>query len=96
MNPTAAGEWLLVHNPRSRRGTRVASEVRGLLEGMLPTGAPRPRWTTLEGLPEADVAPRRVVSLGGDGTVNAVLNWLWRNNLEIPLAIVPAGTGNNL
>ncbi|MCG3195700.1 MAG: lipid kinase YegS [bacterium] len=96
MNPSPTGEWLLVHNPRSRRGARVASEVRGFLERQPPATAPRPRWLTLEELPETGVAPERVLALGGDGTINAVLNWLWRNNLEAPLAIVPAGTGNNL
>ena len=34
--------------------------------------------------------------MGGDGTLNAAANWLIRHDIQAPLAILPAGTGNNL
>lgn len=40
--------------------------------------------------------PDRMVVVGGDGTVNAVATWLDRLRASVPLALVPAGTGNNL
>jgi diacylglycerol kinase (ATP) len=47
----------------------------------------------LEGVPEA---PERLIVLGGDGTVSAAVDWLERRSFRSPIAIVPAGTGNNL
>jgi len=42
--------------------------------------------------------PRRIVAVGGDGTVNGVAEWLFRNSSpgETSLGIIPGGTGNNL
>lgn len=36
------------------------------------------------------------MAVGGDGTVNAVASWLHERHCACPVAIVPAGTGNNL
>jgi diacylglycerol kinase (ATP) len=36
----------------------------------------------------------RVVVVGGDGTINGAVNGLLRGGVDVPLAIVPAGTGN--
>lgn len=36
-----------------------------------------------------------VVASGGDGTVNLVLNALLKNNMNIPLGIIPSGTAND-
>ena len=36
-----------------------------------------------------------VLLAGGDGTVNYMVNLLKKNNIDIPLAIIPAGTAND-
>jgi diacylglycerol kinase (ATP) len=50
----------------------------------------------LSGLECAPLPAKRVVVIGGDGTVNAALSWLHARGCERVLGIVPAGTGNNL
>jgi diacylglycerol kinase (ATP) len=88
--------WLLVHNPGSRRGRAALVSVSRILA--------RPEWAEWRGLrtvPLRDLgsvreAPERVIVLGGDGSVNAAAEWLVERGAEAPLAILPAGTGNNL
>ncbi len=40
--------------------------------------------------------PGRLIVIGGDGTLSAVSEWLIERDHDCPIAIVPAGTGNNL
>lgn len=40
--------------------------------------------------------PDRVMVVGGDGTVRLAVNWLQHQSWNKPVAIIPAGTGNNL
>ncbi len=40
----------------------------------------------------ADIKCRRILAIGGDGTFNEVLNGM---DLSVPIAFVPAGTGND-
>lgn len=37
-----------------------------------------------------------IITVGGDGTLNEVLNGYMRANLQFPLGIIPAGSGNDL
>lgn len=37
-----------------------------------------------------------VIAVGGDGTVNDVVNGLIQSNTPIPLGVIPAGSGNDL
>ena len=37
-----------------------------------------------------------IIILGGDGTIHTVCNNLLNNNLDIPIAIIPVGSGNGL
>lgn len=39
---------------------------------------------------------QRVIVAGGDGTVHHVVNWLLKNNHDVPLAVVPLGSANLL
>ena len=36
-----------------------------------------------------------IVVAGGDGTINRVVNIMMRNNIKIPLGVIPAGTSND-
>ncbi len=81
-----------VHNPSSRRGREVAERFRrraGELEVEV-------QWIEIAALASASPPAERVVAIGGDGTVNAACDWLRRTGGAGPVAIVPAGTGNNL
>lgn len=94
--------WLLIHNGGSRRGKRLIPRVLARLgTSSLPEGATvRPldvaaleRWRG----PDSREPPLdRVVIVGGDGTANAVVRWAIARELDPLIAIVPAGTGNNL
>ena len=36
-----------------------------------------------------------IVVAGGDGTVNRVVNVIMKNNINVPLGVIPAGTSND-
>ncbi len=36
-----------------------------------------------------------IVVAGGDGTINRVVNIMMKNNIDIPLGVIPAGTSND-
>lgn len=38
---------------------------------------------------------RQVIAAGGDGTINICVNAMMQNNIDLPLAIFPAGTAND-
>ncbi len=38
---------------------------------------------------------RQIIAAGGDGTINVCVNAMIRNNIDLPLAILPAGTAND-
>jgi diacylglycerol kinase (ATP) len=82
---------LVVSNAQSRRGAAVAERVRPVLEAAGGT-----RWVALADLRDDVPVAGRVVVIGGDGTVSAVVAWLHRRDTTAELAIIPAGTGNNL
>ena len=89
--------WMILFNPAARRGQRATREVRGRLGGMsLPPGVSCEYVPLVELDQASDLAPERVFVVGGDGTVNQAAQWLLRQNLQCPLALIPGGTGNNL
>lgn len=45
---------------------------------------------------ELNKAPYLLVIVGGDGTVSDVINQLYLHNINIPIAIIPTGTTNDL
>ncbi len=38
---------------------------------------------------------RQIIAAGGDGTINVCVNAMVRNNIDLPLAVLPAGTAND-
>lgn len=94
--------WLLVANPTARSGQgaeRLDGAVQalaqvGIAAELLPT---RPHGATAGAVSEA--LSRRaysgVIAMGGDGTFHEVANGLLRTGLDLPLAVLPTGTGNN-
>lgn len=49
------------------------------------------------GLPDflREAAPDGVISAGGDGTLHEVVNVLLKNELDLPIGVVPSGTAND-
>jgi diacylglycerol kinase (ATP) len=84
----------VIYNPSSRRGTHTAARVREAL-ARLDSGAAA-RWLELREVAALPLDCERVVCIGGDGTINAVASSLERSGASCPLAVIPAGTGNNL
>jgi diacylglycerol kinase (ATP) len=87
---------LLLYNPRSKNGSRALRRVRELTLRARVEGASKLESVSIDQLPTLKEAPERLVVLGGDGTVNAAAEWLLDREASSTLAIVPAGTGNNL
>ncbi|MEM7166404.1 MAG: diacylglycerol kinase family protein [Planctomycetota bacterium] len=91
---TSGDDMLVLHNPGSRSGVRVANKLRELAASMSP--APALDWVPFAELRAIERAPRRLIAVGGDGTVNYAATWLRGFAGTSELGIVPAGTGNNL
>lgn len=77
--------------PRGRRATR---RVRVLLAARYPEV--EARWVPLARDLAGEPSGERLIVIGGDGTINTALAWLYRSDGSMPLGIIPAGTGNNL
>jgi diacylglycerol kinase (ATP) len=104
--PKAAARWLLIVNPAAGRGAAGRSAQR--LPALLTAAGLRFDLATTAGrghaiaLARAAVLAghRHLVAVGGDGTVNEVVNGVCSQDLvptdELTLAVVPAGTGNDL
>jgi diacylglycerol kinase (ATP) len=89
-------DWMLVYNPSARAGERAAAR----LEAILATH-PLPQdinldWTPIDELGNHRRKPGRVIAVGGDGTASQSAEWIVEHGYQVPLAIIPAGTGNNL
>jgi diacylglycerol kinase (ATP) len=89
-------DWTLVHNPNSRVGRLLLDRVLGKSRELRSPEEPAPRVLALGKLDSIEELPERMLVLGGDGTVNAVAEWMWRRDDGCPLGVIPAGTGNNL
>ncbi len=44
----------------------------------------------------AKLNPSHIIIVGGDGTVHHTMNFLLKNNIDVPIAILPAGGGNDI
>lgn len=84
---------IVLFNPGSRSGARVSERLRAVA---VELGNPPIEWVAFADLPERREVPQRLIAIGGDGTVNYAASWLRARGATCELAIVPAGTGNNL
>ena len=39
--------------------------------------------------------PEGIIAAGGDGTLHAVINWLKKNSLDLPVGVIGSGTSND-
>ena len=85
----------VVHNPDAGSGDHLGSE---LLARLRDAGhAPAYASTEAASLTQAlRAAPDVVLAAGGDGTVGAVARLMAATTPDIPMAILPVGTANNL
>lgn len=92
-------DWFVLVNPSAGRGTDLVARTRAALErsGVAATVRPSTGPDHVEELIADAVAAgrRRFVAVGGDGTVNLVVNGLLAHHWDHPptLGILPAGTG---
>ena len=79
-------------------GSRRATEARGYLENSAELNQPgiEVMWNSIFQPEPLKTPPDRVFVVGGDGTVRLAVNWLSQQDWQAPVAIIPAGTGNNL
>jgi YegS/Rv2252/BmrU family lipid kinase len=98
-------EWLVIVNPNagSGKGKKDWGKISALLkkEGIhfrvLFTGRKgHAKTIALEGI---NSGFRKIITIGGDGTLNEVVNGVFSNKVcltkDIPLALIPVGTGND-
>ena len=85
---------VVLHNRGSRSGARVFDKLRKIAPQL--DGGDRIAWVPFAELKSVKAIPKRLIAVGGDGTVNYAATWLRSLGARSELAIVPAGTGNNL
>ena len=92
--PESVRSLLLLTNPGSRRASEVQRELESQVAEL--DGSCQVTWRDVFSSPETELAVDRAVIVGGDGTVNLGLKWLQEAGIRAPVALIPAGTGNNL
>lgn len=96
------GKILIIFNPLAGRKYPLNFKEKFLLD--CQKHAPLVIFDWLETLPNVLThLPRydltkydRLIIIGGDGTIKDVANYLLKNNLNVPLGIIPAGSANVL
>lgn len=94
-----SASWFVVVNPRAGRGTDLVSRTRAalaqhaLLADVRASSSPEEVSILVD--EAVDAGRRHFVAVGGDGTVNLVVDALLRHRWSEPptLGILPAGTG---
>ena len=92
-------DWFVIVNPSAGRGTDLLARTRRALAEHRVTAQAVPSTSAehVDTLVATEIAEgrRHFVAVGGDGTVNLVVNALLRHDWDEPpvLGILPAGTG---
>jgi YegS/Rv2252/BmrU family lipid kinase len=104
-NDTGQTEWLIIVNPNAGngRGKKDWEKISSLLkkEGLLFTV----KFTARKGhainltLEALSAGCRKIITVGGDGTLNEVLNGVFTSSScrtsDVVLSLIPVGTGND-
>lgn len=98
-------KWLVIVNPNAGncKGERDWETIRHSLkhqgfnfEARFTAGKEHAIELTLDGI---NAGYRRIITVGGDGTLNEVVNGVFRNKVcrsdEVTLGVIPVGTGND-
>lgn len=96
-----ATKVLLFYNPRSGNGLfknnldHIIDRFQSAGYQVVPIRAAR-GMAIARALATIDAGQyRQIIAAGGDGTINICVNAMIRNNIQLPLAIFPAGTAND-
>ena len=93
---------VFIYNPIAGKAT-IANKLHkivlryraaGLILIPLPINHAKP-FENLKEILES-IKPQHILLAGGDGTINKYINWAIPNEIEIPLALIPTGTANDL
>lgn len=91
---------LVIYNPVS--GINRVEDIKGLLKKKLSQGNYSYHWFETLPLKEQPFdqlfseSYDRVLVAGGDGTIREVASFLYWSNIDIPIGIIPIGSGNLL
>jgi diacylglycerol kinase (ATP) len=98
-------EWLVIVNPNAGRGTgkKDWAKISRMLENESIRFVVRftgKKWEAADFAREnINAGFRNIITVGGDGTLNEVLNGVFTNDTcsskEVTLALIPVGTGND-
>jgi len=98
-----ANKALIIFNPKS--GLSYATRYQNYFLKKYANYSPNDEcvWLELKPRPLAeDLKPyllsgfKKIIVIGGDGTIKSVVNYLIKNNLSVPLALIPRGSANSL
>ncbi len=92
---------LLIYNPYSGNGL-FKSNIDKIIEMfqkkkmiVVPIRADKPAFMNEVFREVKNLGFKKIIAAGGDGTINVVVNAMMNNNIDLPLAIFPAGTAND-
>lgn len=93
-------KFLLVYNPSSGHAA-FKNRLDAVIDNFQRRGIFLSIYRTRQGDNSAFVdcvkifRPEGIISAGGDGTLHAVINWLMKNSIDLPVGIIGSGTSND-
>jgi len=88
---------LVIWNPAAGATARALSVREALYRrGDVLMIEPQATAQAQQAITKHGAAASLIVAAGGDGTVHNIVNHIWRSGLDVPLLVLPLGTGNDL